>query len=188
EQREFGLKRAEAAVRERYSDFGPQVAAVASARTQSINETAIREDEIITTVGVNVALNLFSGGRRIARVLEAKHARREAEYRITETELKIVGEVRQALLDLQTAQQVLILQRGAAEFVEKNRDLVVKEYDAGRAMLVRLNQAQRDLVQAQGQLAQARVALQRSWAALRAATGVNLTELNEAPENESTME
>jgi len=161
---------------------------VASARTQSINETAIREDEIITTVGVNVALNLFSGGRRIARVLEAKHARREAEYRITETELKIVGEVRQALLDLQTAQQVLILQRGAAEFVEKNRDLVVKEYDAGRAMLVRLNQAQRDLVQAQGQLAQARVALQRSWAALRAATGVNLTELNEAPENESTME
>lgn len=188
EQREFGLKRAEATVRERYSDFAPQVAAIAGARAQSFTDTAVDSDEITSTVGLNVTMNLFSGGRRISRVLEAKHARREAEYRVSEVELKIVGEVRQALVDLDAAQQALILQRSAAEFVEKNRSLVEKEYQAGKAMLVRLNQAQRDLVQAQGQLAQARVALQRSWAALHAATGTNLMELDTDLENDTVKE
>jgi len=188
EQRAFGLKRAEAAVRERYSDFAPQVAAIAGARAQSYTNTSVDSDEITSTVGVNVSLNLFSGGRRISRVLEAKHARREAEYRMSETELKVIGEVRQALVDLEASQQALILQRGAAEFVEKNRGLVEKEYRAGKAMLVRLNQAQRDLIQAQGQLAQARVALQRSWAALRAAAGINLMELEATPENDTVTE
>lgn len=174
DQREFGLKRAEAAVKERYADFAPQVAAFATAQAQSITNSGIDEDEVYSSVGVNIAFNLFSGGRRVAKVIEAKHAKREAEYKLSEAENKATSEVRQAVLDVQTAQQALILSRSAAEYVERNRNLVEKEYTAGKTVLVRLSLAQRDLVQAQGQLALARVALQRSWHALRTATGATL--------------
>lgn len=175
EQRELGLKRAQAAVRREYAGYAPQIAAVARMETTNINDTGISADRITSTVGVNASLNLFAGGRKRASVIEAKHGRREAELRIIEAEQKAAGEVQQALLDLQMAQEALLLQRSAAECVLKNRDLVEKEYDAGKAMLVRLNQAQRDYIQAAGMLAQARVNLQRSWQALHAATGTNLS-------------
>jgi outer membrane protein TolC len=57
--------------------------------------------------------------------------------------------------------------------------LVEIEYNAGKAMLVRLNQVQQEYNLAAGMLAQARVNLQRSWQALHAATGVNLTILSQ---------
>lgn len=178
EQRELGLKRSQAGVRREYAKFAPQIAAIASAATANINNTGITTDRITTTVGINASMNLFSGGRRRAELIEAKHARRESEWRLVELEQKISGEVRQALMDLKIAQEGLTLQRNAATCVENNRDLVQKEYNAGKAMLVRLNQAQNDYMQAMGMLAQARVNLQRSWQALHHATGVSLSLLS----------
>ncbi len=179
EQRELGLKRAQAAVRREYARFAPQIAAFATASTSNVNETNFNGDRITTTVGINASMNLFSGGRRRAEVLEAKHARRESEWHLRGMEQKIAGEVNKALLDLETAQEAVKLQRSAAACVEKNRDLVEKEYNAGKAMLAQLNQAQNDYVQAMGLLAQARVNLQRSWQGLHHATGVSLALLNE---------
>ncbi len=46
-----------------------------------------------------------------------------------------------------------------------------KEYNAGQASLVRLNEAQRDLNQATSQLALARVGLRQTWKNLNVATG-----------------
>jgi hypothetical protein len=57
-----------------------------------------------------------------------------------------LAEVRRAWVNLEETQQQLVLQRTTAELVQKNRDLVEKEYAAGQAALVRLNEAQRDLV------------------------------------------
>jgi outer membrane protein TolC len=48
---------------------------------------------------------------------------------------------------------------------------VEKEYAAGQTSLVRLNEAQRNLIQAQGWLALARVSLRQAWQGLKAATG-----------------
>ena len=93
----------------------------------------------------------------------------------------MAGEVNRALLDLKMSQEALTLNRNAAECVQKNRDLVEKEYRAGKAMLVQLNQAQNDYMQAAGMLAQARVAVQRSWQALHHATGVSLALLTGEP-------
>lgn len=175
-QRAHGLDRAEAAVGERRAAYAPRVTAFAAAESQSVLDSQLNEDDIGTSVGLNVSMNLYSGGRRKSKVEEAKHAQREAEHRLTEAEVKVTGDVRRALVDLDAAQQALILQRSAAEFVQKNRDLVEKEYNAGRAMLVRLTLAQRDLVTAQVQLALARVALQRAWFGLRTATASTLEE------------
>ena len=174
EQRELGLKRAQANVRREYAKFAPQIAFFASAQTANIDETGFSGDRMLSTVGINASMNLFSGGRRRAELREAKHARRESEWQVTETEQKISAEVRKALLDLKMAQESLRLSRNAAACVRKNRDLVDKEYKAGKAMLVQLNQAQNDYVQAMGTLAQARVGLQRGWQSLHHATGISL--------------
>jgi outer membrane protein len=74
-----------------------------------------------------------------------------------------------------SAQKQLLLQRTNAELVQKNRDLVEKEYKAGVGSLVRLNEAQRDLTAAQVRLALAQTAVHRAWYDLWSATGQILT-------------
>lgn len=55
--------------------------------------------------------------------------------------------------------------------MQQNRDLVEKEFAAGQGSLVRLNEAQRDLVTAQARLALALVSLRLTWHNLRTSTG-----------------
>ena len=173
-QSEYSVKRAKAAVKQRYSDFYPRIAAFGSQDARRFEDTKFDEDDFATTVGVNVSYDIFSGGRRRSKVLEAKHARRQAEHRLNDEELKVVAEVRNALVRLKIAQEQIVLQRTMTDYVGKNRDLVEKAYDAGKAPLALLNQAQRDLVQAQVHLAVAQVSLRQAWYALRTATGETL--------------
>ena len=72
---------------------------------------------------------------------------------------------------LKLAQAQLALERSNAKLVKQNRDLVEKEYTAGQTSLVRLNEAQRDLTNAQSRLALALVGLRLAWQNLDAATG-----------------
>jgi len=171
EQKEYSVKRARAAVRQRYGDFYPQVSLFASSEARLADESHFDKEDFATTVGVNISYNIFSGGRHMARVAEAKHARRQAEYRLTDEEIKVATEVQQVLLKLRISQEQLVLARTTAEYVEKNRDLVKKAYDAGKVSLALLNQSQRDLVEAQAKLNLARVSLKQSWYELRTATG-----------------
>ena len=85
--------------------------------------------------------------------------------------MRVASEVREAIANVETAQRELLLQRNNAELVKRNRDLVDKEFNAGQASLVRLNEAQRDLNQATSQLALARVGLRQTWKNLDVATG-----------------
>jgi len=167
----FALDRAEAALKQRKGAYYPQVGAFAAADAARSENSRLNRDDMATTLGLNVKYDLFTGGRNRAAVAEARHYAREAEYRLQDATLHAESEVRTALEDLRTAQETLLLQRTTAELVERNRDLVEKEYDAGQTALVRLNQAQRDLVEAQARLALSRVNLKATWHALRTATG-----------------
>ena len=171
---ELTVKRSQAATRQEAAEFSPKVAAFVNYESQRFDGFRLDEDDFTTTVGVNVSYNLFSGGRRLAAVREKKHASREAELMLRDRELQVTSEVQLALLDLRTAQQQLVLQRTTLQSVQKNRDLVAKSYEAGKELLVRLNQAQRDLVRAQARLALSRVELQRLWYELETATADNL--------------
>ena len=179
EQRAFGVRRAKAGVKRSYGEFYPQVSLFASWGGSRTGDSKFREDDFSSTLGFNVSYSLFSGGRRTAQLTDAKHARRGAELRMNEAELRAVSEVRNALLDLGISQQQLILQRATTEYVEKNRDLVEKEYAAGKTATAGLNQAQRDLVEAQVRLALARVSLRQSWYELRTATAETLDAFQE---------
>ena len=173
-QKTLAVQRAKAGVKERRADYYPQVALLGQYSATRLADQRFGHDDFSTTVGVNVSYNLFSGGRRQSRLVQAKHAYRQTQHERSDEQLRVISEVRQALLKLRISQDQLVLQRDTKSFVEKNRDLVEKGYQAGKEMLVRLNQAQRDLVAAQTRLALARVSLMQAWEDLRAATGETL--------------
>jgi outer membrane protein TolC len=174
-QSRYAVERAEATVGQNRAPFFPQVRALASRDASRTNSGRFDiDDDFSTTVGISVDYELFAGGRNRAALRESKYAEAEAEFRSENLEIEVASEVRTAIQNLATAQQQLLLQRATAELVSRNRDLVEKEYDAGQGSLVRLNEAQRDLIAAQSRLAQARVALRQAWHDVRTATAETL--------------
>jgi outer membrane protein TolC len=168
------LRRNKAALKGQYATFSPTVSLFSSRDAQRSDSSDFEGDDFSQTTGINVSYDIFTGGRRWARVREAKHARREAEWRLDDAVLNALGEVRAAVTSIETAQEQVKLQRATAEYVEHNRDLVKLGYAGGVDSLALLNQAQRNFVEAQGRHALARVSLRNAWFTLRTATGESL--------------
>ena len=135
------------------------------------NTARFEEDDFGNTVGLYLTYRLYSGGERRARLAEAKFQQREATENLRSTTIGVSADVRDAVASVRSAQFELELQRKNAALVLENRNLVEKEYQAGQASLVRLNEAQRNLNQAQGRLALARVGLRQTLKNLEASTG-----------------
>lgn len=174
-QSRYAEQRAAAEIGRARAPFYPQVRAIASRDATRQNSGRFDIDgDFSTTVGISVDYEIFAGGRNRAALREARHAAEEAGYRTDTLAIDVAADVRTAVQNLATAQQQLLLQRATAEFVSRNRELVEKEYAAGQGSLVRLNEAQRDLIEAQSRLALARVALRLAWHDLRTATGETL--------------
>jgi outer membrane protein TolC len=172
-QSEWTAESAEASAKAARGPFFPTVSASAS-RSAAVQEDWYGTDDFATTVGIHMSYEFFTGGRNRAALAEAYSRKRETEHLLANAELLAAQDVRNAVEGVVTAQKQLWLQRANASFVQRNRDLVEKEYNAGQASLVRLNEAQRDLISAQGQLAAARVALRQAWHTLRTATAETL--------------
>lgn len=95
----------------------------------------------------------------------------EAEKNLENVKINVASEIHNTNARVLSAQKQLLLLRTNARLVQKNRDLVEKEYKAGVGSLVRLNEAQRDLTAAQVRLATAQVALRQAWYDLWSAAG-----------------
>ncbi|MBL7645155.1 MAG: TolC family protein [Candidatus Hydrogenedentes bacterium] len=175
QQGEFQVARIEAQLGERRSSYYPQVRTFASQRASASDNARFEQEDFGATVGVDISYGIFAGGRNRATVAEARHQLEEAEYLLEALRLGATEDIRRSGIILQTAQETLALQRTTAEYVQANRDLVEKEYEAGQGSLARLNQAQRDLVAAEARLALARVALYSAWHALETATGETIS-------------
>jgi outer membrane protein TolC len=157
----------------RRSEYYPKVRAFGG--TDALRRDAgFGSDDFSFTIGVGLTYDIFTGGRRRAAVKEAQAALAESAWDLETIELEIASDVRQGVEDLRAAQRDLILQRESTEFVQRNRDLVEKGYREGSESLVRLNEAQTDLIRQQSQLAFARVALRQAWHDLRTATASTL--------------
>ena len=74
------------------------------------------------------------------------------------------------------AQQQIRLQRENLITARENRRVVRAGYSAGTETLNRLNEAQRDFITAEADLALARIRLRQAWSDLRAAIGTNGTD------------
>lgn len=171
---DYTFKQADAAVGAAWADVYPDIIFSASATGDRVDNYDFRSDDFGNTVALTVNYNLFAGGLTRAQIGEAKANRITAENLFENQRLVVSSEVNKAMTRLKASQEQLRLQLENAKLVNENRELVEKEYAAGQTSLVRLNEAQRNLVQAQGRLALARFSLGNAWYKLDVATGRNI--------------
>lgn len=132
------------------------------------------EKDLTMTGSLNLAWNLFSGFSDAAATRVAESLSDEARKGLATQWLAVISEVRQAVTLVQLASEQLALRQKNYELTLETRDLVTKEYSAGQASLVRLNEAQRDLTEADALYSRASVGLRYSMENLDAATARNL--------------
>jgi len=168
---EFASEQAKSGVGAARGKFYPTLSLSGSVNGERRGDAGLETDDFGNSIGVYMSYNIFSGGADRARLAETRHAVKEAEKNLESLENIAVSDVKKAATALESAKKQLALQRANESLVRKNRDLVEKEYTAGAASLVRLNDAQRNLIQAQSRLAAARVALRQAWTNLDASTG-----------------
>ena len=168
---------AEAGSGQAKAPFYPKVQVVGTVNGDSRDNTSFSADDFGNTIGVNIAWNLFSGGRDRARYFEARQKQREVAYALASLRNKVAAEIRQDIALLAAAEEQVRLQRESVTLVRENRELAKNEYEAGETSLVRLNEAQRDLTTTYSRLAQALVGYHQACHKLLAATGRNLQSL-----------
>ncbi|MCL2790198.1 MAG: TolC family protein [Desulfobulbus sp.] len=173
-QLEMVVKQAEAGTGMAKAPFYPKLQLGGAVGGLREGNAHLTHDDFGNTVGVNMSWNLYAGGADKARLIEAEQTRREAIFTLAGLRNSAAAEIRQALALLAAAQEQVRLQRETVKLVAENRDLAQNEYAAGEAPLIRLNEAQRDLVATNGRLAQALVGYHLAQQRLLAATGRNL--------------
>lgn len=139
-------------------------------------------DDQSSLAGLEVRWDLYTGGSRLAQIRAAESARAEAAAALNRTRLAVQAQVRQAIIALRDAQQQIRLQRETLETARESRRLIQAAYVAGKESLTRLNEAQRDFIQADVNLAFARIRLRQAWSDLHVAAGTYPTTLNNEPE------
>ena len=157
------VDQAKASIGAARGSFYPTVRVSASSEASRANDAGFEDEDVENTIAASLSYNLFSGGLHRAKLAEAKAAEREAKANLAQTTLTAVREVGESLANVKSAQKQVQLQEETAGLVQRNRDLVQEEYRAGQASLVRLNEAQKDLIQVRSNLARARVFLRQAW-------------------------
>ena len=113
--------------------------------------------------------NLFEGGNTYFNARAAQAEMAQAEYNLTETWITVITDVRTAYDNYITNLKQVKLYQKTYELTKQTRDLVEEEYKAGNAELTRLNEAQNDLVTAEGNLVSSVVEMNNAKAQLEAA-------------------
>ncbi|MCG8633074.1 MAG: TolC family protein [Desulfobacterales bacterium] len=175
---EFAVQEAEAGINREKSGYFPTISLVGGYGGSGIDEFDGLGDSgnMGASVGISLSFEIFSGGATRSAVRKAVSEKRELAQVRKEARITAASEIRSALSKVDSARQALELQRENTSLVETTRDLVQKEYRAGQASLVRMNEAQNDLVAAQGDLADARVSLVLALEELDYYTGRNISQ------------
>jgi len=168
---DFVLKQTEAQIKIARSRYYPFVNLAASVDGDRTEDPGFSQDDFGSRIGLNLTVNLFSGGSDRAKIREAKYRHLEQQQILEDLKLQVSSQVRSSSNLLFSTQRQLVLQRANTDLNRQNRDLVEKEYAAGQVSLVRLNEAQRDLTTAQSRLALALASLRQAWFNLETDTG-----------------
>ncbi len=176
DQRDRLVQQAEADVQVKRANYFPTVSLSASYNGERTDDMGFEGEDFGNSVGINLSYNIFAGGLFQAQHQQAKARLREVEKDRDDAKITVTSQVQTDYERVLSAQKQLLLQRTNAQLVQKNRDLVEKEYKAGVGSLVRLNEAQRDLTAAQVGLAKAQATLYQAWYDLWSVTGRILAE------------
>lgn len=165
------VQQAEAGVKRARAGYFPTIALEASHTGERAEDTDFNNDDFGDTIGIGLTWNIFAGGLTRAQHGEAKAKLFEAQRLRDDAHVQITAQINKIVTLINASRQQLLLQESNTKLVQKQRDLVEKEYKAGVGSLVRLNEAQKDLTVSQAQLTLSRAALRLAWYELRAATG-----------------
>ena len=171
QQTQWGIKQIDAQIKVAQAGYYPSVVVAGSVAGERSGNMRFGQDDFGNSIQLGLSYNLFSGGFTKAKVSQARHQKVELEKRLEELILSATADIRSAAALVATAQTQVTLQRENVDLVQRTRDLVEKEYNAGQGSLVRLNEAQKDLTTAQGNLALALVGLRQAWIELETRTG-----------------
>ncbi len=123
------------------------------------------------TAGVSLNFNIFDGGANRAR-LAAAHARQaQAQAQVAQMVAAVKLQVREAYLNLATAQQRIEVSRQAQSEAEESLRILQNRYEAGLATITDLLQVETANTSAQTNYLNAVSDYRRSYAALELATG-----------------
>lgn len=175
QQSNYLVKQAKANIGSARSGYYPTISITGSLEADRTNNREFEREDFGKSIVLSLSYNLFSGGQTLSRISEAKSRLRESQRNSEDKEISVISDVESAVTSLKAAQEQLALQRENTKLVRQNRDLVEKEYTAGQGSLVRLNEAQRDLVTAQSNLVLSLVSMRQAWEGFKSSTGEILT-------------
>ncbi|MBE6367586.1 MAG: TolC family protein [Lentisphaerae bacterium] len=132
-----------------------------------------RYDNQVLNYGLSAEWVLFNGFQRYNATREAQANMAIADFTVAQAWLNVVNDVRTAYANYDVNIKQANLYFAIRKLVFEQRDLVQAEYDAGQAEIVRLNEAQRNVVSAEGTLVQALANVQKARAQLEAAANIN---------------
>ena len=98
-------------------------------------------------VGLSLSIPIFSGGKRLNAVRQAKVQATELDIQRTNTERQLQIAIRQYLGTMDTATKSYASAASAVETAQKAYDIARQSYDVGRSTLTDLNDAQLALTQ-----------------------------------------
>ncbi|MBQ9548246.1 MAG: TolC family protein [Bacteroidales bacterium] len=99
-------------------------------------------------VGLSLNIPIFSGGKNLSSVRQAKVQKAELELQRVNTERQLKIAIRQYLNTMETAMKSHDAAREAVELAQKAYDISAKSYQVGKSTLTDLNDAQLVLTQA----------------------------------------
>ncbi|MCQ2352713.1 MAG: TolC family protein [Victivallaceae bacterium] len=164
---------------QQYASFSPTVNAFfnwgfgTNASYTNDYDTRSRSDNTSISYGIQADWTIFSGLARYNKMREYQANLAIADYQAAAQWFQVVNDVRTAYASYVQCTRATKLLQQVRDLSAKQRDLVDDEYRAGNTELTRLNEAQRDFVDAEANLATSYIGIQNARAQLDAAVGVN---------------
>jgi len=152
--------------------YSPSLAVSGSWGFDSTSNLRYTAEDQSAAAAVELRWDIFTGGSRRSRVIEARGNRAETAADYHKLRLAILANVERTIIELEDAQEQIRLQRETLETSRENRRVVRAGYVAGKETLNRLNEAHRDFTAADTDLALARVRLRQSWSDLASASAM----------------
>lgn len=172
-QAEMGVQEARAQAEVARSDYFPTLSLTGAYGTQA-GDGFDDTDSMGASLGINVSFDLFTGGTTGSKIRQALSAQRELEKNMNDTTINAMADIHSSMEKISTARLQLDLQKENTTLIKTTRDLVQLEYQSGQTSLVRLNEAQNELVSAMGNLAIAQISLALALEEFDYYTGQNL--------------
>ena len=152
-------------------NYWPELRLVGNVNAARPEDPAFGGEDVGSSAGITLGYNFYDGGARRNRVREAEAVAQEQQLALEQLQLDAKAEVQSSISNLNAAIKKLALTKRNLELTTENRELIEKAYRAGRESLIRLNEAQRDFVNAQSRLALSAIQVETAQIRVLQATG-----------------